>query len=69
MYRSKEFLHHQYTVTTDWNGGVYGSPTVNGSRAGGIIATCWATLMHFGLDGYLEATKAIIKTTKYIENE
>ncbi|KAK6633822.1 hypothetical protein RUM44_004429 [Polyplax serrata] len=69
LYKFRKFLHHQYTVTTDWNGGVYGSPTVNGSRAGGIIAACWATLMHFGLDGYLETTKAIIQTTKYIENE
>lgn len=56
-------------MTTDWTGGVYGSPTVSGSRAGGIIAACWATLMHFGFSGYVETTKAIISTTKYIENK
>lgn len=69
MYSEKKYLHHQYTVTTDWTGGVYGSPTVNGSRAGGIIAACWATLMHFGLDGYVDTTKKIVNTAKYIETE
>lgn len=60
-------MHHQYTVTTDWPGGVYGSPTVSGSRAGGNIAVCWATLLHFGREGYVTATRNIVHTTKYIE--
>lgn len=63
------YKHHQYTVTTDWPGGVYGSPTVSGSRAGGNIAVCWATMLHFGLDGYTMATRNIIHTTKYIEKK
>lgn len=69
LYRNKDYRSFQYTVTTDWPGGVYGSPTINGSRAGGIIAACWATLMYFGYDGYLDATRKIIETTKYIERE
>lgn len=67
MYSDKKYKDHQFTVTTDWPGGVYGSPTVNGSRAGGIIAACWATMMSFGYDGYLEATKRIVDTARYIE--
>ncbi|XP_076241348.1 sphingosine-1-phosphate lyase [Calliopsis andreniformis] len=66
LYRSKQYRHHQYTISTDWPGGIYGSPTVNGSRAGGIIASCWATLMYFGHFEYVVATKKIIETTKYI---
>ncbi|XP_076677403.1 sphingosine-1-phosphate lyase [Andrena cerasifolii] len=69
LYRSKKYRHHQYTISTDWPGGIYGSPTINGSRAGGIIASCWATLMYFGYGGYLDATKKIIETTKYIEQK
>lgn len=69
LYRDKKYRHHQYTITTDWPGGIYGSPTVNGSRAGGIIAACWATLMYFGYNGYLESTRKIVETTKYIEQE
>ncbi|KDR14164.1 sphingosine-1-phosphate lyase [Zootermopsis nevadensis] len=67
LYSEPKFRHHQFNVSTDWPGGVYGSPTVNGSRAGGIIAACWATLMYFGLEGYVDATKKIVQTTKYIE--
>ncbi|XP_050429261.1 sphingosine-1-phosphate lyase isoform X2 [Adelges cooleyi] len=69
LYSDKKFRHHQYYVCTEWPGGHYGSPTIGGSRSGGIIAACWATLMHFGLDGYVASTKAIIKTKTYIEEE
>lgn len=67
LYRSIVYLHHQYTTTTDWPGGVYGSPTINGSRAGGAIAACWATMLYFGVDRYIQATREIIYTTRYIE--
>lgn len=67
LYRDPEYRHYQYTVTTDWLGGVYGSPSVGGSRPGGNITTCWATLLHYGLEGYVSATRDIIHTTKYIE--
>ncbi|GAB0097795.1 Sphingosine-1-phosphate lyase [Sergentomyia squamirostris] len=67
LYSEKKYRRHQFTVTTDWPGGVYGSPSVNGSRAGGVIAATWATLIRFGLDGYTEATKRIVDTAKYIE--
>lgn len=69
LYRNKKYRHKQYTVTTEWPGGIYGSPTINGSRAGGIIATCWATLMFYGYDEYVQSTKKIIETTRYIERK
>ncbi|KAM3967185.1 sphingosine-1-phosphate lyase [Aphomia sociella] len=69
MYRKPEYRHHQYTVTTDWPGGVYGSPTVNGSRAGGLIAACWATMMFVGKERYVQMTDEILNTTKYVEGE
>jgi len=63
------YRHYQYTISTDWPGGIYGSPTINGSRAGGAIAACWATLMHFGRKSYIESTSKILKTTKFIEEK
>lgn len=42
---------------------------VPGSRAGAIIAACWATLMFMGEDGYIESTKKILNTTRFIEKE
>ncbi|CAK1599076.1 unnamed protein product [Parnassius mnemosyne] len=69
LYRRSEYRHCQYTVTTEWPGGVYGSPTVNGSRAGGLIAACWATMMFVGKAKYVQMTDEIITTAKYIESE
>lgn len=69
LYRKEEYRHHQYTVTTEWPVGVYGSPTVNGSRAGGLIAACWATMMYVGKARYVSMTDEIIKTARHIEAE
>ncbi|XP_037868693.1 sphingosine-1-phosphate lyase [Bombyx mori] len=69
LYRRAEYRHCQYTVTTEWPGGVYGSPTVNGSRAGGLIAACWATMMFVGRQRYIQMTKEVVDTARYIENE
>uniref|UniRef100_A0A1A9WWT6 sphinganine-1-phosphate aldolase n=1 Tax=Glossina brevipalpis TaxID=37001 RepID=A0A1A9WWT6_9MUSC len=68
LYSDQKYRNHQFTVTTDWPGGVYGSQTINGSRPGGIIAACWATMMSYGRNGYLEATKRILDTARYIEH-
>ncbi|CAH2070930.1 unnamed protein product, partial [Iphiclides podalirius] len=69
LYRREEYRHCQYTVTTEWPGGVYGSPTVNGSRAGGLIAACWATMMFVGKARYVHMTDEIVTTARYIESE
>lgn len=69
LYSHPKYRHEQYCITTDWPGGIYGSPTVAGSRPGGVIATCWATLMHLGKNEYIKATKRVIESTKYIEEE
>merc|ERR1740128_1583561 len=34
-----------------------------------IIATCWASMMYYGRKGYVEATKKIVETHHYIEQE
>uniref|UniRef100_A0A8C2TEL2 sphinganine-1-phosphate aldolase n=1 Tax=Coturnix japonica TaxID=93934 RepID=A0A8C2TEL2_COTJA len=69
LYSDKKYRSYQYFVAPDWQGGIYASPSIAGSRAGGIIAACWATLMHIGESGYVEATKRIIKTARFLESE
>ena len=39
-----------------------------GSRPGGIVAACWAALISYGHQGYVDATRSIIQTTQYIVN-
>ncbi len=63
LYRSSDLLHHQFFVDTEWPGGVYASPTMQGTRAGGAIAAAWASLMALGESGYLKLAKRAIETT------
>jgi glutamate/tyrosine decarboxylase-like PLP-dependent enzyme len=64
LYRGRELRRHQYFVATDWPGGLYFSPTLAGSRPGGLSAACWATLLTMGEEGYLEATRQILTTAE-----
>lgn len=66
LYRGSDLRQHQYFTATEWPGGLYFSPTIAGSRPGGLLATCWAALIATGEDGYLRATKSILETAKVI---
>ncbi|KAG6783101.1 hypothetical protein POTOM_012536 [Populus tomentosa] len=63
----KDNIQHQFVAVTEWSGGLYVSPTIAGSRPGGLIAGAWAALMALGLEGYLENTKAIMEVSKRIQ--
>nr|XP_002127038.1 sphingosine-1-phosphate lyase 1 [Ciona intestinalis] len=67
LYSDKKWIHYQYFVSPDWQGGIYATPMFAGSRSGAIIAACWATMMYFGREGYVNRTKKIITTARYIE--
>jgi sphinganine-1-phosphate aldolase len=66
LYRNKELRHSQYFCYADWTGGMYTTPTVLGSRSGGLIAQTWASMMTLGYEGYFKHTKSIMETTKLI---
>lgn len=67
LYRNEKLRHYQYFTATEWTGGLYFSPTLAGSRNGGLSAACWATLLSMGEDGYLRATKAIVETATKVK--
>ncbi|KDO81829.1 hypothetical protein CISIN_1g009181mg [Citrus sinensis] len=67
LYRNREIRKHQFVAVTEWSGGLYVSPTVAGSRPGGLIAGAWAALMSLGQEGYLENTKAIMEVSESIQ--
>lgn len=60
LYRGKELRRFQYFTISDWPGGLYYSPTMSGSRPGGLSAACWAALMAHGEKGYMKTTKMIL---------
>lgn len=66
LYRNKEYRHAQYFCYADWTGGMYTTPTIAGSRSGGLIAQCWASMMALGEDSYMEHTKDIMEVARTI---
>jgi glutamate/tyrosine decarboxylase-like PLP-dependent enzyme len=64
MYRNKEIRRHQFFTYADWPGGLYGSPTMPGSRAGGAIAAAWAVLHYLGEEGYLRLARTVMDTAR-----
>eukprot|EP01040_Poterioochromonas_malhamensis_P013318 gene13318-14633_t len=67
LYKNKDLRHSQYFCYGDWPGGLYSTPTILGSRSGGLVAQTWASLVTLGWNGFLEHTKSIIETTNEIE--
>ncbi len=53
LYGDHELARLQPFMTSDWLGGLYGSPSMAGTRPGGPIAAGWAVLHYLGEDGYL----------------
>lgn len=66
LYRGRELRRYQYFTATEWPGGLYCSPTLAGSRAGGLIAACWAAMVAMGERGYMESAKKILETASVI---
>ncbi len=66
LYRNKRLRRFQYFTTGVWQGGMYGSPTLQGSRSGGLSAATWAAMVTMGERGYLEAARAIMKAADTI---
>ncbi|XP_068655782.1 sphingosine-1-phosphate lyase [Aristolochia californica] len=67
LYRNHEIRKHQFVAVTEWSGGLYVSPTIAGSRPGGLIAGAWASMMSLGQQGYLEHTRDIMEASKGIQ--
>ncbi len=62
LYRGKELRQFQYYMTADWPGGLYLSPTFEGSLPGALSAECWAAMLSIGEGGYVEAARRILET-------
>jgi sphinganine-1-phosphate aldolase len=61
-FRDKALRNGQYFFMTDWSGGKYASPGIEGSRSGGLLAATWAAMVSIGRSGYLEYARRIFET-------
>jgi glutamate/tyrosine decarboxylase-like PLP-dependent enzyme len=61
-FRDKSLRNAQYFFQTDWSGGKYCSPGMEGSRSGGLLAATWASMVQLGRAGYQRYARAIFET-------
>jgi sphinganine-1-phosphate aldolase len=61
-FRDKALRNSQYFFLTDWTGGKYCSPGMEGSRSGGLLAATWAAMVTLGKDGYEKYAREIFET-------
>ena len=59
LFRDAAVRNSQYFFRTDWTGGKYYSPGMEGSRSGGLLAAAWSSMVQLGRDGYLKYARAI----------
>ncbi|MBW2062238.1 MAG: aspartate aminotransferase family protein [Deltaproteobacteria bacterium] len=64
LYCDQDLRRHQFFTYSSWPGGIYASPSMAGTRAGGAIATAWAAMMGMGEDGYMRLQKKTMETAR-----
>jgi sphinganine-1-phosphate aldolase len=67
LYRNQKMRRYQVYQIPDWPGGIYASPSMTGSRSGGLIASTWAAMVYLGEEGYLKAAEAVLRTADEIK--
>jgi sphinganine-1-phosphate aldolase len=67
-FRDKTLRNGQYFYLTDWSGGKYCSPGIDGSRSGGLLAATWAAMVSLGRDGYIEYARHIFETAAAMQD-
>jgi glutamate/tyrosine decarboxylase-like PLP-dependent enzyme len=67
-FKDKELRNSQYFFQTEWSGGRYCSPGMDGSRSGGLLAATWASMVHLGREGYRAYAEAIFSTSRRMQD-
>ncbi len=62
-FADKELRNSQYYCQTDWSGGKYCTPGMDGSRSGGLLAATWAAMVSLGREGYRRYAAEIFATS------
>jgi len=66
LLRNRKLRRYMFFSKADWPGGVYASPTLQGSRSGGLSAATWAAMVTMGESGYMESARRIMNTADKI---
>ncbi len=68
LYNDPELRKAQFYVYTGWPGGMYGSPTIAGTRPAGAIAVAWTTLKLLGRKGYDNEVSISMRVAKQLQD-
>lgn len=68
MYRNEKYYKQQIFVQSEWNGGIYATPTIPGSRSGNNIIFTWAFLNYYGINGYRAKTYKIVNALNLLKS-
>ena len=60
LFRNQNLRKYQFFANARWNGGIYATTTIAGSRPGNVIAGTWAVMMKIGREGYIKNAKLIL---------
>jgi sphinganine-1-phosphate aldolase len=67
LFRDSSLREHQFYVNTSWNGGLYATTCVAGSRPGAVIVGTWASMLKFGREGLKAKAKGILEAQHNIK--
>jgi sphinganine-1-phosphate aldolase len=68
LYRDAADQEFERFTFSGWPRGTYSTPTFQGTKAGGAVASAWAVMQFLGTEGYLRATRQTMEaTTQLIE--
>lgn len=66
LYRNSDWRKYQYSINSEWIGGISGTSNMLGNYNDISINMVWAAIMNLGKKGHTSYTKRIIKLTKNI---
>jgi len=69
LYRNEDYFKSQIYVQSSWNGGIYATPSIPGSRSGNNVVFTWAFLNYYGISYYKESTKKIMIAVENLKNK
>lgn len=69
LFKNPELRNYSFFNITTWTGGMYGTPTIAGSRPGNVIAGTWAAMMSIGQEQYVTNSRKILSACHNTKKE
>jgi sphinganine-1-phosphate aldolase len=61
LFRDTKTREYQFYVNAQWNGGLYATTCIAGSRPGSVIVGTWASMLKHGREGLKQKARGILE--------